>query len=59
MCRRRRALTKVVAGTKDLAQIEGLILGRNGNMLRSTRSLGSGIEACDDDTNCRMAVKAL
>jgi acetyltransferase len=47
------------ARNKGLAQIEGLILANNGNMLKLMRNLGFQIKAFEEDLDFRLAVKAL
>ena len=47
------------ARNKGLAQIEGLILANNGNMLKLMRNLGFQIKAFEEDPDFRLAVKAL
>ena len=47
------------ARNKGLAQIEGLILANNGNMLKLMRNLGFQIKHFDEDPDFRLAVKLL
>jgi len=47
------------ARNKGLAQIEGLILANNSNMLKLMRNLGFRIKAFEEDPDFRLAVKQL
>ena len=49
----------VFARNKGLAQIEGLILTNNSNMLKLMRNLGFQIKHFDEDQDFRLAVKVL
>jgi acetyltransferase len=47
------------ARNKGLAQIEGLVLANNGNMLKLMRHLGFQIKHFDEDPDFKLAVKVL
>ena len=61
MCWVTRLMLSIIefARNKGLAQIEGLILANNGNMLKLMRNLGFQIKPFEEDPDFKLAIKAL